>query len=212
MYRINFKFAFVLSVLVFGLVLFLLPGNSHAGTFVGCCITNGGQCSPSCGPAGSSCQRDFPHINPCNGTIIDISVAEQCGDDEAPGAVTDNCFVSGAVCFQYDNSVAGCLPAPPTPTPTPTPTVTPSVTPTPPPPCFPNENCETEDICFVGECNVSGNFCVFSPNPEEADNPVCNPAPTAVVPTLSQWGMIIAVLVIGFFAVIRLWIKRDSDI
>lgn len=88
----NCFMAFLITFLVVGVYFIVSPNTANAGAVPGCCITNGGQCSPSCGPAGSSCQ------NP------DVS-----------GGQTGSCkgaAVPGEFCFQITNNQGICQEGP----------------------------------------------------------------------------------------------------
>lgn len=58
---------------------------------------------------------------------------------------------------------------------------------------------EWDNICVEEAEDLCGDLCAVS-------------GPVAVVPTMGQWGMVIASIILGFFAVIRLWRIRDSEI
>jgi hypothetical protein len=45
----------------------------------------------------------------------------------------------------------------------------------------------------------------------ECPQPEPPPGPTVIVPTMGQWGMIIASVVLGFFAVLRLLRMKDLE-
>ncbi|HSG31787.1 MAG TPA: hypothetical protein VLB82_09600 [Thermodesulfobacteriota bacterium] len=187
------------TVLLFGLFLLSSPQTASAGLAPGCCITNGGQCSPSCGPIGSSCQNDGTSITQCNGTI-------NPGDDICGGPNKErvNCYIEGDFCTQIANNRGVCGDAPP-----PTPTPDPSITPTPPAPvCTTNDDCDDLELCTIDTC-VDESFCtsVF----DESIAPECEQS-SVIIPTMGQWGMLLATIVLGIFAVISMRSKKDSEL
>jgi len=80
----NYNKKLVLSLVLIGIIA---VGFSLQDAIAqpGCCITNGNQCSPGCGPQGTSCQRA----------------------SEGPQCVT---FVEGESCYQVENNLGECQP------------------------------------------------------------------------------------------------------
>ena len=113
----------------------LTPTSSYAGAGAvpGCCITNGGQCSPSCGPAGSSCQNpdvSGGQVGSCKGAAVPGEFCFQitnnqgictegpvtgCQDDadcdDSDDCTTDTC--TDGACSNVFNESEECLPPPP---------------------------------------------------------------------------------------------------
>ena len=152
----------------------------------GCCITNGDQCSPSCGPAGTSCQNDGT-FNPCKNE----STVGACGITEF------NCFVVGAVCFQVTSNDGVCQAGEPAEL-----------------GCCGNiqnpDNglCE-ENVTFEDCQNLEGSFA--SAGSCQPDNSCFPPTP---IPTMSEWGGIITAGLLGliaiFFVTRRFVLRRSS--
>ncbi len=195
----------VAGLFVFSFIAFSSPERAYAGLGLGCCINNGGNCNPGCGSQGDSCFRDGSGgISPCP-TIK----TGDCGGIDAP---TENkgCFVEGDICFQVLSNTGECQEASPSPSPTPTATPTGTPSPTPDPDCTEDADCTTEDICFDGFC--ADGFCAFIF--DESNAPECvETVGVTIIPTMGQWGMIIATVLLGFFAVLRIFRNRkDSEI
>jgi len=190
---------FVASVFVFGLFILSLPQTASAGfgfpVAAGCCITNGGQCSPSCGPETSSCQNDGTSTGQCDGVLNPGDGI--CG---GPNKERVDCYIEGDFCVQIANNRGQC--GPPA-TATPTPTATPA------PICVVDADCDDGEVCTTDTCNLV-QVCesVF----DEANDPSCAPAAISIIPTMGQWGMIIATILLGFFAVRMLRNRKDSEI
>lgn len=197
--KILFLFAALLVASFFG---FLPVDNATAGNMIGCCINGGNNCNPGCGPQGTSCQIGDGPGGSCPNVV---TLGDGCG---GLGATADQkkCFVPDAFCFQVENNTGECVAAPPTPTPT----ATPSVTPTPVPVCTPST--ATEDcnpgLCFDAICPEGS--CVYLEAPE--NDPSCVVGPATIIPTLSQWGIILATVILGFFAVVMLWRSKESEL
>ena len=84
----------------------------------------------------------------------------------------------------------------------------------PPPPT--GACCIEDDSCVVGtEAGCEGEGGVY-----QDDDSVCEPnpcveppsGPTVIIPTMGQWGMIIASVILGFFAIIRLRRIKDLEL
>lgn len=58
---------------------------------------------------------------------------------------------------------------------------------------------EWDNICVEEAQDLCGGLCEIS-------------GPVAIVPTMGQWGMVIASILLGFFGIIRLWRIKDSEI
>lgn len=189
----NHIIAVLALFLLVGVFMLLSPVKANAGTNgLGCCINNSpsGNCV-QCGTEDDSCQTE--QVGACPDIIEDPSL---CGGEGGERG----CFVPGAVCFQDDVNTGICGEPPAEPE------------------CEEDADCQEgeggfdADICtddFCSEAGVCASVFDGTNDPE-----LCVP-PTpvaAVVPTLSQWGIIIATIVIGFFAVMMLWKKRDSEI
>jgi len=89
----------------------------------------------------------------------------------------------------------------------------PTPTPGPEPDCIEDADCTTEVICFDGTCPAG--VCVFKF--DETNDPSCETAeraagPVTIIPTMGQWGMIIAAAFLGIFAIIRLRSRKDSEL
>lgn len=198
--------------IVVPIVFFLVAGffflskseTSFAGVTPGCCITNGNQCSPSCGPQGSSCQNPGTGPNPfarCPEEIL-------FGDVKDCGTLEVGCHVLGAVCFQVESNVGVCLAEPP-PTPTPTPN---GPTPTPLTGC-----CGESAFFFDCQGGVTPEQCAqkqgefASDGSCQLDNSCFPPSP---IPTMSEWGGIITAGLLGligiYFAARRFALRRSS--
>jgi len=68
--------------------------------------------------------------------------------------------------------------------------------------CLNTQTCSIDSLPAGPQCSWCGTFCADEcPEPE---------GPTVIVPTMGQWGMIIAALFLGFFAVLKLRRKTES--
>jgi hypothetical protein len=183
-----------------GVLLFLSSSETSFGQpfAPGCCITNGNQCSPSCGPEGSSCQNEggdsLQDIAQCNNTIN--PPITDCGTSIV------NCYVEGAVCFQVASNKGECRAAAP-----------PEQT-----GCCGNiQNPSDSLMCQEG---VTFSVCeemqgTFSSSGScQPDNSCFVTTGQVIVPTLSQWGMIIMagfLGLIGIFFATRRFASRGSS-
>lgn len=70
--------------------------------------------------------------------------------------------------------------------------------------CFPDGSCEdsTSISCIAGFQGAE-TTCSTVECPQ--------PAPTVIVPTMGQWGMIFSALLLGFYAVLRLRKRKGSE-
>ena len=177
---------FVVGLFVVGLFVVFFPQSASAGaaTGLGCCINNGGNCNPGCGSEGDDCFRDFDAMG--NAPCPDEQVSS-CG-----GLTPTNkgCFIEGLTCLQVSNSKGECVPAGD-------------------PDCEVVENCDThpDPDCFDRVCEAA--VCGFV----ATGDPSCESAgPVAIIPTMGQWGMIIAAVFLGIFAIIRLRSIKDSEL
>lgn len=187
----NHFFVFVVGLFVAGIFVLFLPQNASAGLAPGCCITNGDQCSPSCGPIGTSCQNDGTNFGQCNGLLNPPT----CGGPKSDPATVTDCYIEGDFCFQIANNAGQCIPALP---------------PSEPGCCeIATQNCAdtTLENCtgtfFPGGTCPGGVVC--EPGP---------PPPPPSIPTLNQWGMIIMAGFLGligiFFITRKFALKRSS--
>ncbi len=86
----------------------------------------------------------------------------------------------------------------------------------------------TETRAGIGPVIVDGACCLPDGSCEDGTSLTCTadfqgaettcstvecpqPAPTVVVPTMGQWGMILSALLLGFYAVLRLRNKKGSE-
>ena len=178
---------FVVGIFIFGLFVLSLPERASAGAALGCCINKSNNCV-MCGTGESSCQTEQ------NGSCKTVTTAENCdGTQDLNG-----CFVPGAVCFQDTNVEGTCGEAPDDPD------------------CTANADCgpggefDDDDICTVDTCEANG-VCshVFDGSiPSCVDDPLV----VTVIPTMGQWGMIIAAVFLGIFAIIRIRSMKDSEL
>ncbi len=185
---------FLVGIFLFGFAFLVQPQSASAGvvpTGLGCCVNNGNNCNPGCGSEGDECFRDFDQRGngPCP---TDQMGSGSCGGDPATNV---GCFIEGLVCFQVtdnkgecrEQSGGGCNIADDCPV---------SNDPT----CF-DRVCESSTCGFVG-----------------TGDPSCEPADptgttgTTIIPTMGQWGMLLAAVVLGFFAILRLRSIKDSEI
>lgn len=75
--------------------------------------------------------------------------------------------------------------------------------------CFPDGSCEdgTSISCVgVGDFQGDETECSSVECPQPAPT-----APTVIVPTMGQWGMIFSALLLGFYAVLRLRKRKGSE-
>jgi len=185
---------FIVGIFVFGFAFLSQPQSASAGaaaTGLGCCITNGNQCNPNCGFQGQSCQRDFGLFgnSPCP---TDESGSGSCG---GINPTNKGCFIEGFTCFQVENNVGECQEAGGGGE------------------CQEPANCpvSNDTTCFDRTCDQAGN-CGFvgtgDPSCERADPT----GPITIIPTMGQWGMLLAAVVLGIFAIIRLRSIKDSEL
>ena len=77
-------------------------------------------------------------------------------------------------------------------------------------------------VIVEGACCLSDGSCEEGPSiscaadfqgaETECSNVECpQPAPTVIVPTMGQWGMILSALLLGFYAVLRLRKRKGSE-
>jgi len=109
MFSKNHFLVFIVGLFVAGLFVLFLPQNTSAGPVLapGCCITNGGQCSPSCGGVGNICQHpgtSMSSINQCNRTIN----PDSCGGDPENDENRD-CYIEGVLCLEFASNRGVCL-------------------------------------------------------------------------------------------------------
>jgi len=181
---------FVIGLFVFGVGLLIQPQSASAGAVVmGCCINNSGNCAGGCGSEASNCQTE--QLGSCPN---EEETAENCN------GVLDlvRCFVPGGVCNQDTNTKGTCSEGPPTD----------------PQGCQDAGECPNLDPECVDAVCTDGN-CSTTPREGSDENPNCNPppaAPTAIIPTMGQWGMLLAAMVLGIFAIIRLRSLKDSEL
>jgi len=181
---------FIIGLFVFGFAFLSQPQSAFAGppTGLGCCITNGNQCNPSCGSITESCFRDFDAMGngPCQ--------TDQQGSGSCGGFNPTNvgCFIEGFECLQVANNVGECQQASGS-------------------GCDVAEECpvSNDPTCFDRVCeNQSCGFVATGDSSCEA----ITPGPTTIIPTMGQWGMIIAAFALGIFAIIRLRSVKDSKL
>jgi len=72
-------------------------------------------------------------------------------------------------------------------------------------------DCDDDDICTDDLCITQ-----LCQNPFDGSNDItCDPPPpsgTVIIPTMGQWGMLLAAVVLGIFAIIRLRSIKDSEL
>ena len=183
---------FIIGLFVFGFAFLSQPQSASAGTgpSLGCCINPGGNCNPGCGSEGDDCFRNFTEMG--NGPCQTDQGGNTCGglDPENVG-----CFIVGMTCLQVANNKGECVP--------------PGEVPDPPEECDVVGDCDVhpDPDCFDRVCEE--NLCGFV----ATGDPSCEPAgPVTIIPTMGQWGMIIAVVFLGIFAIIRLRSIKDSEL
>ena len=181
---INMLLVFIFSIILSSaLINLFIPDKSYAGVpdanMIGCCLDIEGNCSGGCENNEAGCAT--LENSSCDGTIYELADFELCEDD---------CFAIGAVCVQGGSG--GSCEFPPS-------GIDCTVA---------SEDCGelsiSDEDCFTAGCALSS--CVESPLEEQPDS--CSETetagPTVIVPTMSQWGMIFASLILGIAAVITL--------
>lgn len=189
-------YSLVIGLFVFGFAFLVQPQSATAGagagpTGLGCCINNGGNCNPGCGGLGDSCFRNFDEQG--NGPCPTNRNGMSCGGIDASGDEV-GCFVEGEICFQVTENTGECRP------------------PGDSPDCEVATDCPlSEDPeCFDRVCN-SGS-CGFVATGAEGCDPEPPSDPAVIVPTMGQWGMLLAAIVLGAFAIIRIRSIKDSEL
>lgn len=185
----NVLFIFIFCILVSGFMLLSSSQRAFAGvvpTGLGCCVNNGGNCNPGCGSEGDSCFRDFTAMGnaPCPTEQV-----SSCGGLDPTNV---GCFIKGFTCFQVTNNTGECRPAGAG-----AECEVASTCPDPDPTCL-------TPVCESGTCGL-----VATGDPSCL---VLSLPPATVIPTLGQWGMIAATVLLGFFAILRLRSRKDSEI
>jgi hypothetical protein len=181
---------FVVGIFIFGLSVLSLPERASAGAALGCCINKSNNCV-MCGTGESSCQTEQ------NGSCPEVTTAENCdGTQDLNG-----CFVPGAVCFQATNNEGTCGEAPAEPD------CTEDAD------CGPGGEFDDDDICTVDTCEANG-VCSHTFDGSLDESCIAPPplGPLTIIPTMGQWGMLIATILLGLFAVRILMSRKDSDI
>jgi len=128
-----------------------------------------------------------------------------CKTTVSPASLCDatiglnDCFVEGGFCSQATNILGVCSDDPVGD----------------PPDCSTAEDCEgdtSDPLCTEFACTSS--LCVEVPLevPDSSCFPPDAPVGITIIPTLGQWGMILASIVLGFFAILRLRSRKDSEI
>jgi len=94
--------------------------------------------------------------------------------------------------------------------------------------CDADVDCADEDECTIDVCESPGeeggcaepvfdeedDFCFCRENPDDIDRGCAEApietGPVVIIPTMGQWGMIIATIILGFFAVYALRRRTES--
>ena len=184
---------FLVGLLLFGFAFLSQPQSASAGAGpmgLGCCVNNGGNCNPGCGSQGDDCFRNFTEMGnaPCP--------SEQVSDCGGVSPTNKGCFIVGMTCFQVENNTGECRPAEDVPDPV---------------ECETADTCDDPDPdCFTPVCEST--ICGLVATGDPSCEPAPPTGPTTIIPTMGQWGMVIATILLGFFAVRMLRNRKDSEI
>jgi len=186
-------------------------------------VCGAGPCNPF--DIGIQLQQGFPYDPSKGDLLLDVRIP-QCVVTSQQDAVSSSSVVGRAVVnddinatdADFVTSSSGlvtvfiCGEPPPTPTPEPTGA------------CCTGENNETCTPDVI-ECGCVGEFfqdtscepnpCIEPPPLTPTPTPEPTPPPpvqTIIIPTMGQWGMIIATILLGFFAIRMLRNRKDSEI